>query len=164
MTPLFHSLLRCQALVGRAAVISIAISCLSPPAALAQDYPVSGVWVATDDRTPGFNGGACFTLKVLGIESIFDGTLPTVLIFSDGRRIELRAGHHYQQSIRSVKSLADGGFRIEELPSKRSRWFPWSKGRSYSYSLRTVDPVTIEIEDGKRTTRFVKCSAKSSLL
>jgi hypothetical protein len=166
MIPLLHSLLRRRALVGRAAGISIAISCLSPPAALAQDYPVSGVWVATDDRTPGSNGGACFTLKVLGIESIFEGALPTILIFSDGRRIELRAGHHYQQSIRSVKSLADGGFRIEELPSKRSRWFPWSKGRSYSYSysLRTVDPVTIEIDDGKRATRFVKCSAKSSLL
>jgi hypothetical protein len=164
MIPLFHSLLRRRALVGRAAGISIAISCLSPPAALAQDYPVSGVWVATDDRTPGSNGGACFTLKVLGIESIFDGTLPTILIFSDGRRIELRAAHHYQQSIRSIKSLADGGFRIEEMPSKRSRWFPWSKGRSYSYSLRTVDPVTIEVDDGKRATRFVKCSAKSSLL
>ena len=164
MIPLFHSLLRRRALVGRAAGISIAISCLSPPAALAQDYPVSGVFVATDDRTPGSIGGACFTLKVLGVESIFEGALPTILIFSDGRRIELRAGHHYQQSIRSVKSLADGGFRIEELPSKRSRWFPWSKGRSYSYSLRTVDPVTIEIDDGKRATRFVKCSAKSSLL
>jgi hypothetical protein len=165
MIPLFDSLLRGRALVGRAAVISIALSCLSPPAALAQGYPVSGVWVATDDRTPGSNGGACFTLKVLGIESVFDGTLPTILIFSDGRRIELRAGHHYQQSIRSVKSLADGGFRIEELPSKRSRWFPWSKGSySYSYSLRTVDPLTIEIDDGKRSTRFVKCSAKSSLL
>lgn len=164
MIPLFHSLLRCGALVGRAAGISIAISCLSPPAGLAQNYPVSGVWVAPDDRTPGSNGGACFTLKVLGIESISDGTLPTILIFSDGRRIELRAGHHYQKSIRSVKSLSDGGFHIEELPSKRSRWFPWSRGRSYSYSLKTVDPVTIEIEDGKRATRFVKCSAKSSLL
>jgi hypothetical protein len=164
MTPLFHSLLRRQALVGRAAGISIAMSCLWPPAALAQGYPVSGIWVATDNRTPGSEGGACFALKMLGVDSLLDGTLPTVLIFSDGRRIELRAGHHYQQSIRSVKSLTDGGFRIEELPSKRSRWFPWSTSRSYSYSLRTIDPMTIEIDDGKNATRFVKCSAKSSLL
>jgi hypothetical protein len=135
MILLFHSLLQRRALVRRAAGISIAISCLSSPAALAHDYPVSGVWVATDDRTPGSNGGACFTLKVLGIGSIFDGNHPTILIFSDGKRIELRAGHHYQRSIRSVKRLADGGFRIEELPGKRSRWFPWSKGRSYSYSV-----------------------------
>jgi len=61
--------------------IFIAIDCLLGPAALAQQYPVSGVWVAEDNHTPGFKGGACFTLKLLGIDSIMDGSLPTVLIF-----------------------------------------------------------------------------------
>ena len=58
--------------------ISIAICCLSASAVLAQEYPVSGVWVAVDGRTPGSAGGACFTLKLLGIDSIMDGSLPTV--------------------------------------------------------------------------------------
>lgn len=37
---------------------AIAICCLSVPA-LAQVYPVRGVWVAVDDRTAGSKGGAC---------------------------------------------------------------------------------------------------------
>jgi len=157
-----HSFLGGWACLGRAAGISIAISCLSSPAALAQNYPVDGVWVEADDHTPGSKGGACFILKVLGIDSILDGSLPTVLIFSDGKRTELRAGFYSQQSIRSVKSTADGSFRVGELPSNRSKWFPWSKRRSFS--LRIVDPVTIEFGSGQARTRFVKCSSKNSLL
>ena len=61
----------------------------------AQDYPVSGVWVAVDDRTPGSIGGACFALKSLGIDSVMDGLLPPVLIFSNGKlESEARAGRH----------------------------------------------------------------------
>src|SRR5882724_6716726 len=102
MIHLFNPSLKIRLRLGQAMVVAAAISCLSSPVAMAQNYPVSGVWVATDDRTPGSKGGACFTLKMLGIESILDGSLPTVLIFSDGERIEVRAGFHSQQSIRSL--------------------------------------------------------------
>src|SRR5438309_7056184 len=108
MLPSFHSFLGGCACLGRAAGISITIACLSSPAVLAQSYPVNGVWVEANDHTPGSKGGACFTLKVLGIDSILDGSLPTVLIFSDGRRTEVRAGFHAQQSIRSIRSTAEG--------------------------------------------------------
>jgi hypothetical protein len=97
--------------------ISIAICCLSASAVLAQEYPVSGVWVAADSRTPGSAGGACFTLKLLGIDSIMDGSLPTALIFSDGKRIEARAGYHSEQSIKSLRGMSDDAFRFAELPS-----------------------------------------------
>ena len=162
MIHLFNHFLQIKLRLCRAMLIAAAISCLSSPVAMAQNYPVSGVWVATDDRTPGSKGGACFTLKMLGIESILDESLPTVLIFSDGERIEVRAGFHSQQSIRSVRSAEDGNFRITELPSKRSSWLPWSKRQSYV--LRIVDPVTIELGDGKSNTRFAKCSSKNSSL
>jgi len=140
---------------------AIAICCLSVPA-VAQVYPVNGVWVAVDDRTAGSKGGACFTLKLLGIDAVMDGSLPTVLIFGDGRRVEVRAGHHSEETIKSVSGMTDNAFRIAEIPSKRSRWFPWS--RKQTHSLRVVDPVTIEFGDGTTTTRFVKCSSKSSIL
>jgi hypothetical protein len=142
--------------------ISIAICCFSASAVLAQEYPVSGVWVAADDRTPGSAGGACFTLKLLGIDSIIVGSLPTALIFSDGKRIEVRAGYHSEQSIKSIRGTTDNAFRFAELPSKRSRWFPWS--RKHSHSLKILDPITIEFGEGATTARFVKCSSKNSLL
>ena len=147
--------------------ISIALCWFVVPAraqerSFSHEYPVNGVWVAADDRTPGSKGGACFTLKLLGIDSVMDGSLPPVLIFSDGKRVEARSGYHFEESIKSVKALADDAFRIAELPSKRSKWFPWS--RKQSRSLKIIDPVTIEFGDGQKTTRFVKCSAKNSLL
>jgi hypothetical protein len=99
----------------------VAISCMSQPSVFAQSYPVSGVWVAVDDHTPGSTSGACFMLKSLGIDSVLDGLLPPVLIFSDGKRIEARAGHHSEEFIKSVKSTEDV-FRILEGPAKRSKW------------------------------------------
>jgi hypothetical protein len=42
--------------------------------------------VKQDSRTPGTEGGACLILKLLGIDAVLDGSLPTVLIFSDGKR------------------------------------------------------------------------------
>jgi hypothetical protein len=142
--------------------ISIAICCFSASTVLAQEYPVRGVWVAADDRTPGSAGGACLTLKLLGIDSIIDGSLPTVLIFSDGKRIEVRAGYQAEESIKSIRGTADSAFRFAELPSKRSRWFPWSR-KQYHF-LKILDPITIEFGERATTIRFVKCSSKNSLL
>jgi hypothetical protein len=147
--------------VLQATSLSIAFVCLSISLASAQNYPISGVWVATEGRTPGSQAGACFALKVLGVGSIQSQSLPTVLIFSDGKRFEIRSGSHSEQFARSVRKTADGSFRIYEVPRERTRWIPWSKSRSYSLTI--VDPVTIQFEDGKTNTRFVKCS-KNSLL
>jgi hypothetical protein len=135
----------------------VAISCMMQSSVFAQDYPVSGVWVAVDDHTPGSISGACFTLKSLGIDSVMDGLLPPVLIFSNGKRVEVRAGYHSEEIIKSVKNMTEDVFRIAELPAKRTKWFWWS--RRQSHSLRVVDPVTLDFGDGKKSTRFVKCSA-----
>ncbi len=114
---------------------------------------VSGVWVAADGRTPGFQGGACFTLKLLGVDAAMDGTLPAILIFADGKRVELRAGYRSEASLRSVAGMPDDAFRISETLQKRSKWFPWV--RKQSHSLRMIDPVTIEFSQGSTNTRFV---------
>ena len=138
-------------------VLIVVSSCALQSSVFAQDYPVSGVWVAVDDRTPGSIGGACFALKSLGIDSVMDGLLPPVLIFSNGKRIEARAGHHSEEIIKSVKSTSMDSFRIAELPAKHSKWFPWFKRQSRS--LRVVDPITLDFYDGKKSARFVRCSA-----
>ena len=40
---------------------------------LRADYPISGVWVAMDQRFPVSKTGACLTLKTLGADALFDG-------------------------------------------------------------------------------------------
>jgi hypothetical protein len=161
MTSIAHSLSFPHAR-WRGVVCVLTAWSLSAFAVLAQEYPVSGVWVAADGHTPGSKGGACFTLRLLGVDAAMDGTLPAVLIFADGRRVELHAGYRSEASLKSVTGMTDEAFRIAETPSKRSKWFPWS--RKQSHSLRVVDPVTIEFSEGATNTRFMKCSSKSSIL
>jgi len=111
-------------------------------AASAQTYPVSGVWVAMDYRFPQFRAGACLTLKTFGVDALFDGSFPMVTIFSDGQRFEVQGGRPAERAIRSVKSLADGGFRITESLGKNGSWLPWFKNQSFY--LKIVDPMIID--------------------
>ena len=50
-------------------------------AASAQTYPVSGVWIAKDYQLRQFTAGECFALKTFGVDALFDGSFPTVMIF-----------------------------------------------------------------------------------
>ena len=142
--------------------ISIAASLFSFSAS-AQTYPISGVWVAMDhSRFPESKVGACLALKTFGVDAVFGGSLPTVIIFDDGKRFELRGNYHGEQVITSVKSTVRGDFRITESLGRRGRWLPWI--HKQSYYLKIVDPMIIEITEGKVSTRFFKCSAKSPSL
>src|SRR5262245_15768227 len=118
---------------------------------------VRGVWVAMDHHFPQFRAGACLTLKTFGVDALFDESFPTVTIFSDGQRFVVRGGRPAERAIRSVKSLADGGFRITESSGKHGTWLPWL--RNQSFYLEIVDPMIIEITEGPVSTRFFKCSS-----
>lgn len=143
----FHKRLRLSlAIVG--SLLSLAAS--------AQSYPVSGVWVAMDNHFSGSNATACLSLKTFGVDALLDESFPKLMIFSGGKRYEAWGDYQAEKAIRSVKSAADGGFRITESLGKHGRWPPWS--RKQTYTLRIVDPMTIEITGGKVSTRFFKCS------
>ena len=126
-------------------------------AALAQTYPVSGVWVATDDRFPGSTAGACLILKEFGVDGVLAQPFPRLMIFSKDKRFEVRGDYLAERTIRSVKSATDGGFQITE--SFANRWRPFSKRQGFK--LKVVGPTTIEITEGRASTRFFKCSSGS---
>jgi hypothetical protein len=65
-----------------------------------------------------------------------------------------------ERTIRSVKSAKDGGFQITESFANRRRLFSKRQG----FELKVVDPSTIEITEGKASTRFFKCSSGGSSL
>jgi hypothetical protein len=98
-----------------------------------------------------------WALKTFGVDALFDGSFPTVMIFSGGQRFVVRGGRAAERAIRSVKSLADSGFMIAESLGKPGSWFPWFKKQSFY--LKIVDPMIIEITEGLASTRFFKCSA-----
>ena len=159
MTKPFHLPLGCSRSYLRAAMRTSVMIVGSLPsfAACAQTYPVSGVWVAMDHQFPQSRAGACSTLKTIGVDALFGGSFPTVMIFSDGQRFVVRGGRPAELAIRSVNSLKDGGFRITESLGKRDSWLPWFKNRQFH--LKIVDPMLIEIAEGPVSTRFFKCSS-----
>ena len=154
----FHFLLRSQPYLRAAIRTSVLIvGSLSCFAASAQTYPISGVWVAMDQRFPVSKTGACFTLKRLGADVLFDGPFPTVMIFSVGERFVVRGGRSAELAIRSVKSAKDGSFHITEALGKSGGWLPWFKNRALH--LKVLDPMVIEVTEGPVSTRFFKCSS-----
>ena len=159
MTKPFHLPLGCSRSYLRAAMRTsvLIVGSLSSFAACAQTYPVSGVWVAMDRQFPQSKAGACLTLKTIGVDALFGGSFPTVMIFSDGQRFVVRGGRPAELAIRSVNSVKDGGFRITESLGKRDSWLPWFKNRQFH--LKIVDPMLIEIAEGPVSTRFFKCSS-----
>jgi hypothetical protein len=88
-------------------------------AASAQTYPVSGVWVATDDRFPGSTGGACLILKQFGIDAVLAQPFPRLMIFSKDKRFEVQGDYLVERTIRSAKSATDDGFQITETYANR---------------------------------------------
>jgi hypothetical protein len=132
--------------------LAIAISLFSC-AVSAQTYPVSGVWVARDDSFPGSTNGACFILKKIGIDAVSSQPFPSLMIFSDNKRFEVRGDYRAAKTVRSVQSGTDGRFRITESPGKR-----WSLLFKRPYlTLKIVDATTIEVAEGNISTRFFQC-------
>jgi hypothetical protein len=139
--------------------LAIAISLLSF-AASAETYPVSGVWVAKDDRFPGSTNGACFILKKIGIDAVSSQPFPSLMIFSDNKRFEVRGDYRAERTVRSVQSATDGRFRITESLGKR-----WSLlFKRPFFTLKIVDATTIEVVEGNISTRFFQCPPNSPLL
>lgn len=159
----FHLLLGSRPYLRAGIQTSVLIvGSLSSFAASAQTYPISGVWVAMDQPFLGSKPGACFTLKALGVDALFNGTFPTVMIFSDGQRFVVRGGRSAERAIRSVKSTKNGGFQITESLGKHGGWLPSFKNRAFQ--LKVLDPMVIEITEGPVSTRFFKCSSDRRLL
>jgi hypothetical protein len=139
--------------------LALAISLFSY-AVSAETYPVSGVWVAKDDRFAGSTAGACLLLKEFGIDAALTQPFPSIMIFSGDKRFEVRGDFHAERTIKSVKGAIDGGFQITETLGKR--WLPFSK-RPF-FTLKIVDAATIEITEGNVSTRLSKCASNSPSL
>ena len=92
--------LRAASLRAASRTTALIVGSLSCFAASAQTYPISGVWVAMDQRFLVSKTGSCLTLKILGADAFFDGPFPTVMIFSGGERFVVGGGCSAELAIR----------------------------------------------------------------
>ena len=99
-------------------------------------------------------------LKKFGLDGVLAQPFPNLMIFSKERRFEVRENHLAERHIRSVKSATDGGFQITESLGKRSLLF----SKKQFFTLKVIDPTTIEITEAKVSTQLFKCSSNSRSL
>jgi hypothetical protein len=131
----------------------IGLILFSFPAA-AEVYPVSGVWVAIDTDFPAAANETCLAVKTFGVEAVSKKSISQMIIFTKDKRYDVKSDSQTETTIKSIK-VADGGFRITESFSKRRSWLGFR--RKTTYFLGIIDPLTIEIRDATRMTRYAKC-------
>jgi hypothetical protein len=131
---------------------------LSSPA-VADIYPIKGVWVAPNPNFPIRPDEACFTVRWSGIEAVTRKFIAELHIFNENKRYEVRRNTQAVSTLFSMKP-AENGYWVTELPDVRRRfWFR----QKITYLLTIIDPTTIEIRSNSHRTRFVKCGPRDKL-
>jgi hypothetical protein len=131
---------------------------LSSPA-VADIYPIKGVWVAPNSDFPVRQDEACFTVRLSGIQAVTRKFIAQLLIFNENKRYEVRQNIQTVSTLLSMKP-AENGYWVTELPDVRGRfWFR----QKLTYLLTIIDPTTIEIRNNSHRTRFVKCGPRDKL-
>jgi len=128
-----------------------------PTAAAGQVYPITGVWVAIDERFPAAAGEVCLAVKTFGVEAASRKAVTELMIFSENERYSVRGSTLTRSTAETVK-LTDHGFRITEILKKPHWWLRFR--RRVKYFVAILDPRTIEIRDAKTTTRYMKCGPR----
>ena len=132
--------------------------CLSSPA-VADIYPIKGVWVAPNPDFPIRPDEACFTVRLSGIEAVTRKFIAELHIFNENKRYEVRQNIQAVSTLFSVKP-AENGYWVTELPDVRRRfWFR----QKITYLLTIIDPTTIEIRNNSHKTRLGKCGPRGKL-
>jgi hypothetical protein len=122
--------------------------------AVAQSYPISGVWAAIDPQFPKAISETCLAVKTFGTEAVARNFIAEIIIFDQNKRFYVRGDATANTIIKSIKAV-DGGFRITETFSKGTNWLGFK--RKVSYILTIIDLQTIEIRDARTFTRYAKC-------
>ena len=142
----------CAQLIGLVGLL------LSSPA-VADIYPIKGVWVAPNPDFPIRPDEACFAVRLSGIEAVTRKFIAELLIFNENKRYEVT------QNIQAVSTLvsakpAEGGYWVTKFSDVRKQfWFR----QKITYLLTIIDPTTIEIRSNSHRTKFVKCGPRGKL-
>ena len=128
--------------------------------AVADIYPIKGVWIAPNPDFPIRSDEACFTVRLSGIEAVTRKVIAELQIFNENKRYEVRQNTQTVSTLVSVKLAADG-FWVSELSDVRNRF--WLR-QKINYLLTIIDPATIEIRNNSHRTKYLKCDPRGKLL
>ena len=145
-------------LAGCAQLMGLVGLLLSSPA-VADIYPIRGVWVAPNRDFPVGPNEACFTVRMSGIEAVARKLISELLIFNENKRYGVKQNLQTVSTLVSIKP-AESGYWVTETADIRKRF--WFK-QKVTYLLTIIDPTTIEIRNNSRRAKFVKCGPRGKL-
>ena len=151
-TGIHKRIANCTQLIGLVGLL------LSSPA-VADIYPVRGVWVAQNHDFPIGPNEVCFTVRLSGIEAVARKLISELLIFNENKRYGVKQNLQTVSTLVSIKP-AESGYWVTETPDIRRRF--WFK-QKVTYLLTIIDPTTIEIRNNSRRAKFVKCGPRGKL-
>jgi hypothetical protein len=122
--------------------------------AVAEVYPVRGVWTAVDTEFPAAANETCIAVRNFGVEAVSKKSISEMIIFAGQKRFDVKGDVQTEATIKSI-TVADGGFRITETPTNGARRLGFK--RTTTYFLTVIDLQTIEIWDGLVLNRYAKC-------
>ena len=76
--------------------------------AVAEIYPIKGVWVAPNRDFPIGPNEACFTVRMSGIEAVARKLIAELHIYNDNKRYEVKQNTQAVSTLFSMKPAVDG--------------------------------------------------------
>src|SRR6266850_5345890 len=82
------------------------VGLLASSPAVADIYPIRGVWVAPNRDFPVGPNEACFTIRLSGIEAVARKFIAELLIFNENKRYEVKQNTQAVSTLISTRAIA----------------------------------------------------------
>ncbi|MGX4801631.1 hypothetical protein [Bradyrhizobium guangdongense] len=138
-----------------AGLLALAGLPLSFPA-VADVYPVTGIWVTLDSNFPIGADEACFAVRLSGVEAVGRDSIAEMIIFNGDKRYDVKPSEQLISKLTSSQPTPEGYWITESLDVRRRLWFR----PKITYLLTIVNPTTIEVSKNLHRTKFVKCGPR----
>ena len=126
--------------------------------ASAEELPFGGAWAAVNKNLPGIERTACAAVAKFGLARLSGNTAGEIMAFVPGKRLDF-GGYADTESVHvSIVRSPDGSYVF------RDRWYDDGEGgtregyKIKTYAVRLLDPMRLEIQEGKFRVQYVKCA------
>jgi hypothetical protein len=137
------------------ASFAISVSCLP---VRADQMPFEGAWAPVSSNFPGSEVKACAAVAKFGLARLSGNADDVEIIaFTSTKRLDFGGYADDESSYISMTRDSGGGYIF------RDRWYDDGEGggrarlKTKTYAVRMIDPLNLEITEGKVRTRYVKC-------
>jgi hypothetical protein len=125
--------------------------------ASAEELPFGGAWAALNKNLPGVERTACAAVAKFGLARLSGNTAGEIMAFIRGKRLDF-GGYADIESVHvSIVRSPDGSYVFQD------RWYDDGEDgtregyKTKTYAVRLLDPMRLEIQEGKLRVQYVKC-------